>query len=147
METLKLCEEFKGVLPFRQGLFVVNQDGSGYLLGNGCQRCGVTFFPRREFCIECYQSSTLENVKLDTIGTLHTFTIIYRATADFKTPYIVGYIDLEKNGVRIFAPITNCRPEDLKIGIKMELVFGKRNKIPKDEQDQQQLIYQFRPSK
>lgn len=146
MKTVKSSEEFEGVLPFRQGLFTINQDGSGYLNANRCQRCGVTFFPRRELCTACFQSNPLEDVKLDTTGTLYTFTIVYRTTPGFKTPYIVGYIDLEKNGVRIFAPITDCRPEDLKIGVKMELVFGKRNKIPKDEKDKKQLTYQFRPA-
>ena len=146
METVKFCEEFEGALPFRQGLFVVNPDKSGYLIGNRCQHCGVTFFPRREFCIECFLGKHLEDIKLDTIGTLYTFTNIFRAPPDLKTPYIVGYIDLEKNGVRIFAPITDCRLEDLKIGIKMELVFGRRDKIPEDENDKKQLTYQFRPA-
>jgi len=145
MKTETFCGEFEGALPFRQGLFLINPDGSGYLMGNRCQLCGVTFFPRREFCIECYQRSHLEEVKLDTTGTLYTFTTVFRAAPGFKTPYMVGYIDLEKNGVRIFAPITDCRPEALKIGIRMELVFGKMNKTPKDEIDKKQLTYQFRP--
>jgi uncharacterized OB-fold protein len=60
---------------------------------------------------------------------------------------LVGYIDLEEDGVRIFAPISDCRPEALKIGMKMELTFGKRDKIPRGEDDKKQLTYQFRPLK
>jgi len=146
MKTVNPSDEFRGAVPFRRGLFTLNPDGSGYLIGNRCHRCGVTFFPGREFCSACYQGSGLEAVKLDTEGTLYTFTIVSRATPDFKTPYMVGYIDLEKNGVRIFAPISGCRPEDLEIGMKMELVFGKMNRNPKDEDDRDQLTYQFRPS-
>jgi len=145
--AVKFHKELEGFLPFRQGLFVVNQDGTGYLVGNKCQRCGVTFFPKREFCTECFQGNHLDSVKLDTKGTLYTFTIVHRATPDFEVPYTVGYIDLEKDGVRIFAPITDCRPEELKIGVKMELVFGKRNKISTDGKYEKQLSYQFRPSK
>jgi uncharacterized OB-fold protein len=131
--------------PFREGLFVMNRDGTGHLIANRCHRCGITFFPKRVFCVECNRDDDMEELKLNTRGTLHTFTIIHRATPEFRTPYMVGYIDLEKDGVRIFAPITGCKPEDLKIGMKMELVFGKRNKIPKDERDRRQLIYKFKP--
>ena len=146
MESVTSTEDYEALMPFRRGLFTVNPDGSGYLTGNRCQRCGVTFFPGREFCLACCQRSHLEDVKLDTTGVLHTFTTVYRSPPDFKTPYMVGYIDLEMNGVRIFAPITGCREKDLKIGIKMELVFGKMNKTPKDDNERKQLTYQFRPS-
>jgi uncharacterized OB-fold protein len=146
MESVASIEEYEGLLPFRRGLFTVNPDGSGYLIGNRCQCCGITFFPGREFCSACYQRSHLEDVKLNTTGVLYTFTTVYRAAPDFKAPYMVGYIDLEKNGIRIFAPITGCREEDLEIGIKMELVFGKMNKTPQDDNERKQLTYQFRPS-
>lgn len=147
MKTTEQSHGPEGLLPFRQGLFVVNQDGTGHLIANKCERCGITFFPKREFCIECYRSDNLKDVRLDTKGTLHTFTIVYRATPDFKTPYTVGYIDLKNDRVRVFAPIADCQPKDLKIGMKMELVFGKRDKIPKDENDKCQLTYKFRPLK
>lgn len=138
-------QKFGGLLPFREGLFILNRDGTGYLIANRCQRCGITFFPLRQHCVECYKNDELREVKLTTQGTLHTFTIIHRATSDFETPYVVGYIDLDEDGVRIFAPITDCVPEDLKIGMKMELVFGKRNKLPRDENDTRRLTYKFKP--
>ncbi len=145
MKTHGIDHLLGGMLPFREGLFVMNQDGTGYLIANRCERCGVTFFPKRQFCIECYRSDELKEIRLNTQGTLYTFSIVNRATPDFKTPYLVGYIDLEEDGVRIFAPISDCRPEDLKIGMKMKLTFGKRDKIPRDEDDKKQLTYQFRP--
>ena len=146
MNTEGDLENYKGLLPFRPGLFKLNPDGSGYLTANRCQRCGITFFPKREFCIACFESRRLEEIRLDTRGILHTFTTVYRGAPDYQTPYMVGYIDLERSGVRIFAPIIGCRPEELKIGMKMELVFGKRNKISLDANDRQQVTYQFRPA-
>ena len=146
MKTVASCKEYKGMPPFREGLFTINPDGSGCLTGNRCRQCGVTFYPRREFCIECYQHHHLEDVKLDTKGTLYTFTVVYRATPDFKTPYMVGYIDLKKNGVRIFAPVSGCQPEDLKIGMPMELVFGKMKTGSTEGNDNDRLAYQFRPT-
>ena len=134
-------------LPFREGLFEFGEDGTGHLIANRCQRCNITFFPKRDFCINCFKDDQLEDIKLNSRGTLHTFTVVYRTTPDFKTPYIIGYVDLEKNGVRIFAPISDCEPEDLQIGMEMELVFGKRIKKPMDENDKKVLAYRFRPAK
>ena len=147
MGTIEHCNETNALLPFREGLFVIEKNGIGYLLGNRCRRCGITFFPRRVFCIECSQSDNLEDVKLSTMGTLHTFTTVYRATSDFKTPYIVGYVDLENDGVRVFSPLSDCQAEELKIGMKMQLIFGTRHKIAKDENDKRRLTYKFRPLK
>lgn len=134
-----------GLLPFRPGLFTVNPDGTGHLTANRCQGCGITFFPPRKFCSACYESRGLEEIRLETLGILHTFTTVYRGAPGFETPYMVGYIDLEKSGVRIFAPIAGCRPEELKIGMQMELVFGKGRRIVRDADDGCRITYQFKP--
>jgi len=139
-------ENLAGPLPFRPGLFLLNPDGTGYLTGNRCRRCGITFFPRREFCIACYESRGLEDLRLKSRGILHTFTTVYRGAPGYETPYTVGYIDLRKSGVRIFAPITGCRPEELRIGMPMELVFGKHNRIAEDADDRCRITYQFKPA-
>jgi uncharacterized OB-fold protein len=135
----------KDILPFRDGLFELEQDGTGYLMANRCRRCKITFFPKRDFCIKCFKDDGLENIRLSTRGKLHTFSVVYRTLPDFPTPYIIGYIDLEKDGVRVFAPIDDCEPEDLQIGMEMELAFGKRIKKPADENDKRLLAYKFRP--
>lgn len=135
------------ILPFRDGLFIKDEDGSGFLIANKCQHCNTSFFPKRDSCTECYGNDQLKDIKLSTRGTLHTFSVVYRSTPNFKTPYIIGYIDLEHDGVRIFAPITGCKPEDLSVDMDMELVFDKTNRLPKDESDNRLLTYKFRPSK
>jgi uncharacterized OB-fold protein len=64
---------------------------------------------------------------------------------DFPTPYIIGYIDLEKDGVRVFAPIDCNELENLRIGMEMEVAFGKRIRKPLDENDKRLLAYKFTP--
>ena len=133
------------ILPFRDGLFELDEKGTGCLIANRCQRCHITFFPKRDFCIKCFEGDQLEEMKLGTRGTLHTFSVVYRTIPDFPTPYIIGYVDLQREGVRIFAPIDDCEPGDLEIGMEMELVFGRRVKKPEDEDDKRLLAYKFRP--
>ena len=38
MKTHGIGQLLRGMLPFREGLFVVNQDGTGYLIANRCVR-------------------------------------------------------------------------------------------------------------
>lgn len=137
--------DVKELLPFREGLFRVEDDGSGYLIANRCGECKLTFFPKREFCVGCFKHDNLEEIKLNRSGTLHTFSVVHRTTPDFNTPYVIGYIDLEEDGVRVFAPITDCIPEDLEIGMKMELAFGELNRTTKSEGASRLLTYKFQP--
>ena len=135
------------ILPFREGLFELADNGIGFLITNRCQRCDITFFPKRDFCIKCFKDDRLEDIKLSTRGTLHTFSVVHRNISSFPTPYIIGYVDLERDGVRIFAPIDGCEPEKLKIGMEMELFFDKGIRKPVDENDKKLLAYKFRPVK
>jgi len=61
-------------------------------------------------------------VALSTNGTLYTYTVVYQGKPSFKAPYFVGYVDL-KEGVRIFTPLFDVAPEELKIGTEMEFGF------------------------
>lgn len=133
------------IRPFREGLFHLTPNGSGYLIASRCQRCAVTYFPRREFCIKCLENTQIEDIRLSRRGILHTFTVVHRSTPQFETPYIVGYIDLPQDGVRIFSPLIDRKPEELQVGMEMVLVFGPVNKKRRDESDRRQFTYQFKP--
>ena len=133
--------------PFRDELFHLDEQGGGYLIANRCEKCQITFFPKREFCVRCYKSDRLNEIILSKVGRLHTFTTVYRSTPDFKTAYTVGYVDLDKDGVRIFGPISDCKPEDLCVGMRMELTFDRKNIISNAKDSDKLLIYKFRPLK
>jgi len=128
--------------PVREGLFECQEDGSGSLLINTCGQCGLSFFPRRKLCIKCLEDRWLQDGTLKEGGKLYTFTTVYRSSPDFSTPYTVGYVDFEKEGVRVFSQITGCRPEDLKVGMDMKLVF---EGTAMNDPDKRKMVYKFTP--
>ena len=82
--------------PIRQGLFEIKEGESGYLLTNKCGRCGTSYFPRRERCIKCLKNDMLKDTTLSKKGKLYTYTVLHRASAHFKTPLLLGYVDFEE---------------------------------------------------
>jgi uncharacterized OB-fold protein len=95
-----------------------------YLLeGRKCQACGELSFPPRLVCKKC-KSRLSEPHRFIGRGTLYTFTTIYQTPDRFDaySPYVVGLIDLEE-GVRITAQLTDVRPEEVEIGMALEMVI------------------------
>ena len=130
--------------PIREGLFAIKEDQSDCLLANRCGRCEIGFFPRRANCIRCLKDDALKDITLCGTAKLHTYTTVYRAPSGFKTPYMVGYLDFEEEGIRVFAQLTACKPEDLEIGMKMELLF---EEMEMEEKEKRKLVYKFKPAK
>lgn len=95
------------------------------LQGRKCQDCGNLSFPPRLVCQKC-KSRKSEPYEFKGRGKLYSHTIIYQAPDRFDpmVPYAVGLIDLEE-GVRITAQVTDVLPEDLEIGMDLEMVIRK----------------------
>jgi len=93
------------------------------LRGKKCLDCGKLSFPPRIVCQKC-KSRNSEPYEFIGIGKLYSFTTIYQAPDRFDSmaPYIVGLVDLVEE-VRITAQITDIRPEDLEIGMDLEMVI------------------------
>ena len=130
--------------PIRQGLFEIKENGSGCLLTNLCERCKKSFFPRRNKCTDCFQEDRLKNTTLSTKGKLYTYTTVYRVTPGFHVPLMLGYVDYEEEGIRIFSQLGGCKPEDLQIGMEMELFF---EEMDMEEKDRRKWVYKYRPAK
>lgn len=103
-------------VPFRKGLYK-EDNGRVMLLGSRCVHCGFTFFPYQKLCPKCYQSAHIIDAIITGNGTLHTFTTVYRSLPSFKTPYKIGYVDYDKEGVRVFAQLEG---DELSTGMEME---------------------------
>ena len=88
-----------------------------------CSECNKIFFPKRLICPEC-KSQNLASIKLSGKGKLITFTIINVAPEGFvdQVPYAVGIVELEE-GVRVMGQITDCDPNELKIGNQLTTQF------------------------
>lgn len=108
-----------------------------------CAQCGKVFFPERMVCSSC-GSKKLSKVQLSKRGKLLTFTVIrYPPTGyESQAPYVVGLVELPE-GVRVLSRITDCRPEQVKIGMEVEATVRRVTSIEPDG-----LImygYKFRP--
>ena len=95
------------------------------LLGSRCERCGTVTFPRQGSCPRCTSLDVSEH-QLATRGTLWSWTIQcfepkppYVADGAFE-PYGVGYVELPGE-VRVETRLTVAEPEQLRIGMAMEL--------------------------
>lgn len=108
------------------------------LLFQQCNACGYHQFYPRSLCKQC-ASQDLEWVEAAPQGRVFSFTVQYRApTPVFREdiPYIIALIDL-RDGIRMMMNVMNCAPEDVYIGMPVQIVFEERGedgqKIPQAE--------------
>jgi scaffold protein (connect acetoacetyl-CoA thiolase and HMG-CoA synthase) len=92
-----------------------------------CKSCNYIAFPKRIVCPEC-GSKDFAFHKLSGKGKLVTYTIIRTPPEGFvdQSPYAVGIIELE-DGKKIMGQVTDCDPEDLKIGDQLITKFRRMN--------------------
>ena len=94
------------------------------LLIQKCKDCGRYQFYPRSTCMHC-MSENIEWVKASGKGKVYSYTIAYRpgspAFAD-DAPYNIAIIELEE-GVRMPSKVVDCKNEDLKCDMPVEVVF------------------------
>jgi uncharacterized OB-fold protein len=95
--------------------------GEQRLRGGRCRGCGATFFPRHAICLDCW-SEDIADEPQPAKGRLYAHSVVHVARKGWRTPYIIGYVDLE-NGVRVSAPIAadpaNPPPFDSPVRLKV----------------------------
>lgn len=91
------------------------------------QRCGecrrYVFYPRA-LCPYCL-SETLEWVRASGKGRVYSYTIVRRAMHPAfqpAVPYVFAIIELEE-GVRLPSNVINCRPEDVRVDMRVKAVY------------------------
>ncbi len=105
----------------------------GKLVLRRCKSCGETHFMPRYLCPVCW-STDLEWIEAVGKGTVHSFTIIRRASSPAfagLTPYVVALIDLAE-GPRMMSNIVGDHALDVEIGDGVTLRFEDRegSKLP-----------------
>ena len=94
------------------------------LLIQECQACGVKIFYPRKACPECW-SSELGWSAASGRGKVfsHTVTLggVEAKFAD-DLPYVLAMVDLEE-GIRMMGNVVECDPEEVSIGMEVEVVF------------------------
>ncbi len=136
------------IVAVADGIFDI-RDGKPVLLGTRCTNCDNHMFPRQTGCPRCLFNEQ-EDVELATRGTLWTWTVQAFAPKappylgpvgeDFE-PYGVGYVELPGQ-LRVEGRLTISDPEQLKIGMEMELVL---DPLSLDEDGNQVVTYAFAP--
>lgn len=133
-------------VPLHEGLFTWPA-AKPQLLGSRCNQCGEATFPAQHDCRNCGSRDTTV-IELGDQGILWTWTIQtfmpkepYRSdeTPETFRPYGVGYVEMP-SGVRVEARLQANSPDQLKIGMPMQLDI-----IPfrTDENGDQKMTFSF----
>ena len=115
---------------------VPNADNAGFWDGcrrgelrlQRCRDCGAYRHHPRPMCPACH-SLAHDWVRSSGRGTIYSFTIAHRPTLpafEDHLPYNVVVIELEE-GVFMVSNLVDCRNEDIRIGLPVEVVFEALN--------------------
>jgi hypothetical protein len=89
-----------------------------------CRRCRAYRYYPRAVCAACLSDDT-EWVLSSGKGSVYTYTVTYQNQAPGfreELPYVLAYVELEE-GVRLLTNVVGCAPEEVCIGLPVEVVF------------------------
>jgi enoyl-CoA hydratase/carnithine racemase/uncharacterized OB-fold protein len=94
------------------------------LLVQHCNDCNSNIFFPKKVCPECW-SENLTWIESSGKAKVYTFTVMLdmvepKFMADL--PYVIAMVDLDE-GIRMTTRIVNCKPENVAIGMNVEVVF------------------------
>jgi hypothetical protein len=110
------------------------------LLLQKCDHCSSYRYPPRSICPNCFSVETTWD-KVSGKGEVYTYTIArvpLNPAWEPDIPYTLAVVLLDE-GVKMVTNIVDCQPEDVKIGMKVEVVF--------DDVTEDITLLKFRPSK
>lgn len=91
------------------------------LYGTRCKKCGTFAFPRRRVCKKCNAKDEVEDVRLPHKGKVYTFAKDY-LYPNPDPPTVMAVVDMDGGG-RFYGQLTDCDPNQVKIGMSVELTF------------------------
>ncbi len=97
------------------------------LVGGKCRECGTAQFPKTQVCVNpaCTARHSQDDYEFaDVPAKIKTFTGDLLAVS-LEPPHKYGMIQFEGGG-RFMADYTDCKQEDLKVGLPVRMVFRKR---------------------
>jgi uncharacterized OB-fold protein len=99
----------------------------GELLITRCTACGYWVHPPSPRCPQCL-SDAVEPQPVSGRATVYSFTINRQAWApDLEVPFVIAIVELdEQPGLRLMTNIVHCAPEDVEIGMPVEVAFVER---------------------
>ena len=92
------------------------------LIGIKCQDCGHISYPRTKICHEC-GSLNVEEYRLPKKGSIHTYCVNWVPPPQFEPPITTVVVDLERGGKYLGLMTEVDKPEEIKIGSRVEMVL------------------------
>ncbi|MFC1894178.1 hydroxymethylglutaryl-CoA synthase, partial [Chloroflexota bacterium] len=94
------------------------------LYGAKCRHCGTIQYPAQRVCVECQTKDDFDEYRFsDKTGTIFTFSRDNLA-AHPDPPAITAAVDFPEGG-RIMCDVTDCGPDEVKVGMPVEMTFRK----------------------
>ena len=114
------------------------------LVGEVCPRCQAKLFPPRDVCPHCGGPAKTEYA-FSGKGAVYSYSTPYSPPEEFQkvAPYTVALVKLEE-GPLVTAQLTDVEPEELHIGLPVEMVTRRMY----EEGDDGVIVYnyKFRPA-
>lgn len=102
----------------------------GKFLIKKCDGCGAYMAPIRICCSNCL-SQNLSWVTSKGDGKVYSFTVVnfplWENLKD-KVPYVTALVELDE-GIHVIANMTQCKPSEAKIGMRVHVVFDDDNQF------------------
>jgi uncharacterized OB-fold protein len=94
-------------------------------VGEVCETCGVKIFPPRDICPDC-DAPAKTPYTFSGLGEIYSYSTVYHAPEGYEenVPYTVGLVKLEE-GPLVTAQLTDVEPEEVKVGMSVEMVTRK----------------------
>jgi uncharacterized OB-fold protein len=95
-----------------------------------CDACDDYIHPPAPLCPGCL-SRDLSPRPVSGRGRIFSFTINHHLWREsLEVPYVVGLVELEEQpGLRLATNIVDCPPEDVQIGMAVEVVFERNGEV------------------
>jgi uncharacterized protein len=129
--------------PESEAFWTGGRDGN--LLISRCHACGHFFHPPAPACWRC-RSFDVAPEKVSGLATVAAFTVDRQPwIPGFEPPYIVAIVEIaEDPDVRLITNVVDVEPEDMRIGLEVEVFFEDWTAISGGE-DTRVWIPLFRP--
>ena len=108
-----------------------------------CNNCGNLKIPPFKICPKC-RSTDIQKETAPPTGTVLTYTVVWTPPEEFQdqAPYVLAIVELD-NGVRLTGQMADCEYEQVRSGMKIEVIFRRIN--TDGDQGLIKYGYKFRP--
>jgi len=93
----------------------------GELMLQRCVACGAFMWPVKTRCVECF-SGDVEWAPSSGRAELYSWAVVHQKYPGFEEPYVLATVETS-DGVRFNTSIVGAEPDELVIGMPLEVVF------------------------